>query len=63
MPAATIRNEIFAQAIRLGVRSSDVNPTIDAKVLSHVRGKTETYAYSVDDVERILLALPEPSKA
>jgi integrase len=55
-------HEIFAQAIRLGVRSSDVNPANDAKVMSHVRGKTETFAYSIEDIERILLALPEPSK-
>jgi integrase len=54
-------HEIFAEAIRLGLREGDVNPASGVKIKC-VKGKGETFAYTLDEIKNILAALLEPSK-
>jgi integrase len=54
-------HEIFAEAIRLGLRDGDVNPASGVKIKC-VKGKGETFAYTLDEIKNILSALTEPSK-
>jgi integrase len=51
----------FGEAIRLGLREGDVNPASGVKIKC-VKGKGETFAYSLDQIKNILGALSEPSK-
>jgi integrase len=51
----------FGEAIRLGLREGDVNPASGVKIKC-VKGKGETFAYSLDQIKNILGALFEPSK-
>jgi integrase len=61
---------IFNEAIRRGLRKDDKNPVASDKSGNggiKIRGrrnerKTETYAYSLDDIKAILSALTEPSR-
>jgi integrase len=55
-------HEIFAKAIRLGLRESDVNPASGVKIQCARHKKTETFAYTLNEIDNILLALPEPSR-
>lgn len=54
-------HEIFAEAIRLGLREGDVNPASGVKIKC-VKGKNPTFAYSLDEIKNILDSLSEPSK-
>jgi integrase len=54
-------HEIFAESIRLGLREGDVNPASGVKIKC-VKGKGETFAYTLDEIKNILAALSEPSK-
>jgi integrase len=54
-------HEIFAESIRLGLREGDVNPASGVKIKC-VKGKGETFAYTLDEIKNILGALTEPSK-
>jgi integrase len=54
-------HEIFAQAIRLGLRDGDVNPASGVKIrCANKKGKT--FAYSLDEIKALLAALTEPSR-
>jgi len=54
-------HEIFAQAIRLGLREGDVNPASGVKI-NCIKGKGKTFAYSLEEIKSILDALSEPSR-
>jgi len=54
---------VFGEAIRAGLRKDDQNPVQSVKVRGvRDKSKTETFAYSLDDIRSILGALTEPSK-
>lgn len=62
---------VFNEAIRLGLRDDDKNPVasdkhgnggIRIRCAKSMKGKGDTFAYSLDDIREILDALSEPSK-
>jgi|SRR5437763_3143350 len=54
-------HELFAQAIRLGLRDGDVNPASGVKIrCANKKGKT--FAYTLSNIKALLAALTEPSR-
>jgi integrase len=60
----TFMSAVFSEAIRCGLRGRDnTNPVTEVKVRGRKgERKTETFAYSLDDIKTILGSLTEPSK-
>jgi integrase len=61
----TFMSAIFSEAIRAGLRKDDQNPVVEVKVRGlsgQQKKKTVTFAYSLDDIRRILGVLSEPSR-
>ena len=55
---------VFGEAIRLGLRADDTNPAHGVKIhcAKENKGKSETFAYLLDEIRDILAALTEPSR-
>jgi len=51
---------IFSQAIRLGYRMNPANPVRETRITSGATAG-ETHAYSLDEIQAMLNALPEPA--
>lgn len=60
----TFMSAVFSEAIRCGLRGRDnTNPVTEVKVRGRKNErKTETFAYSLDDIKTILASLAEPSR-
>lgn len=60
----TFMSAVFSEAIRCGLRGRDnTNPVTEVKVRGRKNErKSETFAYSLDDIKTILGALTEPSR-
>ena len=60
----TFMSAVFSESIRCGLRGRDnTNPVTEVKVRGRKgERKTETFAYSLEDIKTILSSLAEPSK-
>ena len=56
----SVLSGIFKQAKRLGYYDG-VNPVQDTAINPHATPPSETYAYSLDEIQTILTVLPEPA--
>ncbi len=57
----SLLSAIFKHAKRVGLLDG-VNPIQDVSIPKSVRGKEQTYAYSLSEIQAMLSVLPEPSR-